>query len=578
MPSSAASLARYDLLASAIAGRAIDLALVSEGEAPFTEGRTIFLSASGTVGGAGDHDARLVELTVQGALVRAGSLDPAVMRRLLGRPAAARRYLLLEGHRALAGLMPTLPGLARRVAERLGTLAATPSPDSETSLARALTRERLPEPPPEFGVLRPRRVLGSLDDRDGGAPTIQDRRHGTRASSLPELDDDEETQDLGAIAKLFSTPLGASGPLARLLANLLGLGREKGTGPAGAELAAGAVRAATRPGARAASSLLPVGLEARDTRPGEVGIATYPEWDVRRARYRPDWCTVAEITPLVHPGRPATVPHDERLRRSLARLGVGLEPTRRQPQGDDLDLDAVVEMEIDRRVGDGGSRAEWVYVDHLRRRRDLSVLVLLDISGSARERGSSGASVHEHQRRAASLLVDSLASLGDRVAVYGFHSRGRGAVRVLRVKTFDDPYDARARGRLEDLEPSSFTRLGAGIRHACHLLQTQAGTPRRLLVVLSDGFAYDHGYEGTYGEADARQALLEARQDGIGCLCLSVGVGADPEALRSVFGTAAYTSADQIEDLRDSIGLLLRRALVAAERRRLLAKRSAPAR
>ena len=39
---------------------------------------------------------------------------------------------------------------------------------------------------------------------------------------------------------------------------------------------------------------------------------------------------------------------------------------------------------------------------------------------------------------------------------------------------------------------------------ATTVLEQRSGTPRRLLVVLSDGFAYDHGYEGRYGEADAR--------------------------------------------------------------------------
>ncbi len=569
MPAIDPSLARYELLASAISGRPIALAPAPDGEPSFTDGRTIFVS------NPTDEIACMAELTVQGALLRAGSLDPGIVRRLLGRSSVARRYLALEGYRALAELEPVLPALVRRVSAPLAPLDAEPSSGTATSLRRAIAREPLPDPPPGFGAVRPRRLLRALDDDEGGAPTPQDLEHGAPSRSLPEIQEEDETQDLGAIAKLFSTPLGASGPVARLLANLLGLGREAASGPAGAELPTGAARAAARPGSRAARSSLPAGLEARDPDPGEIGVAVYPEWDVRSGRYRPGWCTVAAITPPVRPGPPTAVVRDERLRRSLARLGVGLEPTRRQPQGDDLDLDALVEIEIDRRVGGAGVTAESAYVDQLRRRRDLGVLVLLDISGSSRERGPSGESVHEYQRRAASLLVDALASLGDRVAVYGFHSRGRGAVRVLRVKAFDDPYDARARGRLDDLEPGSFTRLGAGIRHASHLLQTEAGTPRRLLVFLSDGFAYDYGYEGSYGEADARRALLEAREDGIGCLCLSVGVGAEPEALRSVFGTASYTSVERIEDLRDSIGVLFRRALLSAERRRLVTGRTA---
>ncbi len=133
--------------------------------------------------------------------------------------------------------------------------------------------------------------------------------------------------------------------------------------------------------------------------------------------------------------------------------------------------------------------------------------------------------------------------------------------RLIRVKGFDDPFDTLALERLGGIEPGEFTRLGAAVRHATHLLEAHAGTPRRLLVVLSDGFAYDEGYEGPYGEGDARRALAEARERGIGCLCLSIGAVTDPAALRRVFGTAAHAGAPGFEDLRDSLGLLFRRAL-----------------
>lgn len=42
------------------------------------------------------------------------------------------------------------------------------------------------------------------------------------------------------------------------------------------------------------------------------------------------------------------------------------------------------------------------------------------------------------------------------------------------------------------------------------VLERHGGTTRRLLVVLSDGLAYDHGYERIYGAADSRRALTAA--------------------------------------------------------------------
>ena len=70
--------------------------------------------------------------------------------------------------------------------------------------------------------------------------------------------------------------------------------------------------------------------------------------------------------------------------------------------------------------------------------------------------------------------------------------------------------------------------MGAAIRHAGELLKTNAGTPNRLLLVLSDGLPYDDGYESRYAEADARKALEELRSDGAGCLCLSIGTSTSP--------------------------------------------------
>jgi nitric oxide reductase activation protein len=265
-------------------------------------------------------------------------------------------------------------------------------------------------------------------------------------------------------------------------------------------------------------------------------------------------------------GATAALPDPVALRRPLARLGTGLTPCRRQAQGDDLDIDAAIEARVDRLAGASGS--DDVYVEPLRRRRDLSVLVLLDTSGSAAEPGVAGRTVHEHQREAAAALTTAFHDLGDRVALYGFRSSGRRAVRVAMVKGFAEPAGATMARRLDGLEPGAYTRLGAAIRHGAAMLQAHGGTPRRLLVVLSDGLAYDHGYEGRYGEADARRALLEARREGIGCLCISVGADTDLDALRRVFGSAAHAAVPTAAHLPATIGPLFAMALRTAEAQR----------
>jgi nitric oxide reductase activation protein len=291
--------------------------------------------------------------------------------------------------------------------------------------------------------------------------------------------------------------------------------------------------------------------------------AKYPEWDVHRRRYRQDWCSVQEVAARPRDGMPVLVSDACGLRRPLARLGLGLDRHHRQVQGDDVDIDAAIEARV--AVMAGAAPDEAVYVDSLRRRRDLAVLILLDVSGSAAEPAAAGQTVHEQQRAAAAALLRALHEIGDRVALYAYHSQGRSAVRLTPVKRFDETLDSVAMRRLHDLVPHAYSRLGAAIRHGAAVLEQRGGTPRRLLVVLSDGLAYDHGYERAYGAADARRALAEARRRGTGCLCLSIGASADAESLRRVFGSATHAAVPRPDQLGRVIAPLFRAALRTAD-------------
>ena len=248
---------------------------------------------------------------------------------------------------------------------------------------------------------------------------------------------------------------------------------------------------------------------------------------------------------------------------------MGLDRCRRRVQGDDIDIDAVVEARV--ALVAGSRPDEAVYLESIRRRRDLAVLLLLDTSGSAAEPGATGQTVHAQQRAAAAALTVALHDLGDRVALYAYHSQGRAAVHLVPVKRFEDDLDTLVMRRLHGLVPSAYSRLGAAIRHGAGVLEDRGGTSRRLLVVLSDGLAYDHGYEPVYGAADARHALGEARRRGTGCLCLSIGASTDAETLRRVFGSAAHATIPRTEQLSQAIGPLFRSALRSAEvpRRRM---------
>lgn len=423
------------MLASAVAGKAVAVAELPPGEPAWTDGQTIH------VDGSAGARVRLDAVAAQAALIAAGSLDFDVVRLLVRHRRLTRRYLAIEGHRALvasAGLLP-------RILVELGDREIARRSDSpQQSLRIAAGRAVIDEPAPAHAV-------SSL------------------AATSNEDVDDHAAQPADGLR--------------------------------------------------------------------------YPEWDATRKRYRRAWCTVREVEPKINGAATQAMPDIEAaigVRRPLARLGMGLHRRHRQSQGDDIDIDAAVEARVE--VLAGAVPAEAVYLDSLRRRRDLSVLLLLDVSGSAAEPGTLGRTVHQQQRAAVANLTVALHDLGDRVALYAYYSNGRSAVSMIPVKRFDDHLDARVMQRLNSLESGAYSRLGAAVRHGAAVLEFRGGTSRRLLVVLSDGLAYDHGYERPYGAADSRRALTEARRRGTGCVCLTIGAGTDVPALRRVFGSTAHAT------------------------------------
>jgi nitric oxide reductase NorD protein len=547
------------MLASALAGRPVAVAELQAGEPSWTDGQTIYVDGSVPV------RAQLSAIAVQASLIAAGSLQPDVVRPLVRHPRLARRYLAVEGHRALVSNADLLPGILASVGDRD---IASRSQSPADSLSIATGRAAIDDPAPGFGVIRAGKVLAACS----GAAEQQDQanaRHVPRGGGAQELEElDDGRVDDSDDPDLFTSPVGGGGFIGKWLKKMLSsrrTSRSSGGGPPGADTPTHRTNSSNR-GVHAVSSLASPPSEDLNDRQAAAHGLTYPEWDVTRKRYRPAWCTVREVEPKIKASATQAIEGAIGVRRPLSRLGMGLHRRHRQSQGDDIDIDAAVEARVEVRAGSVPDEA--VYLDSLRRRRDLSVLLLLDVSGSAAEPGTVGRTVHEQQRAAAANLTVALHDLGDRVSLYAYYSQGRGAVSMVPVKRFDDHLDARIMRRLNSLEPGAYSRLGAAIRHGSAVLEARGGTSRRLLVVLSDGLAYDHGYERAYGAADSRHALTEARRRGTGCVCLTIGAGTDVRSLRRVFGSTAHATIARPDQLAGVIGPLFRSALRSAEVRR----------
>lgn len=266
-----------------------------------------------------------------------------------------------------------------------------------------------------------------------------------------------------------------------------------------------------------------------------------PEWDYRKQRLQPAHCRLQMLLARDAEGcaLPATLRAPaRRLRQQFQTLTTQSARLRAQLSGSDLDIDACVRFAADRA---GGARAPepGLYVDTRRHQRDLSCLLLADLSLSTDAWVSDSGRVIDVIRDSLMLFGEALAATGDRFALYGFSSVRRNNVRFHLLKGFDERYGEHIRGRLAAIKPGYYTRMGAAIRHATAILSSRK-TARRLLLILTDGKPNDlDKYEGRYGIEDTRMAIIEARRLGLTPFCVTIDEKAG-DYLPHLFGATGY--------------------------------------
>ena len=209
----------------------------------------------------------------------------------------------------------------------------------------------------------------------------------------------------------------------------------------------------------------------------------------------------------------------------------------RQPDGSEIDLSAYVTATADSRAGatvDGR-----LYVAMRPARRELAVALLLDVSASTDAWVSTNHRIVDVEKEALLVVCEALDALGDRYGIFAFSGEGADDVAVLPLKSFDERRTLVVDRRIAALDSDRYTRMGAAIRHTTTSLARQSAG-RRLLLILSDGKPNDVDvYEGPYGVEDTRQAVAEARRQGIAVFCLTVDREAPRYAAR-VFGRSGF--------------------------------------
>jgi len=271
----------------------------------------------------------------------------------------------------------------------------------------------------------------------------------------------------------------------------------------------------------------------------------YPEWHYKKQQLIEKHARIQMLLARDAPAQPLPA-HlrvtAKRLRQQFQSLQPERQRLRGQLSGDDIDIDACVRFSTERRAANAGSHAlasPGLYLDQRQQSRDLACLLLADLSMSTDTWVNNQARVIDVIRDSLYLLCEALAATRDRFALYGFSSVRREHVRFHLLKGFDEVYSPQIRGRLAQLKPGFYTRMGAAIRHASAILQQQKNS-RRLLLILTDGKPNDlDQYEGRYGIEDTRNAIHAARQLGLIPFCVTIDERAE-DYLPHLFGAKAY--------------------------------------
>ncbi|MBR9758218.1 MAG: VWA domain-containing protein [Algicola sp.] len=256
----------------------------------------------------------------------------------------------------------------------------------------------------------------------------------------------------------------------------------------------------------------------------EAPCLTYDEWDYKKRRYKPDFCKVFPKTQTETDGAyyKNTIKENAAtlmgLRKMLTSVNNKYKQQRRQIQGDLFDLDALTDLYVDLHIGNTPS--ENIYLSKRKKEKDLSILILLDVSLSS-DGYAGGNRVIDVEKQAALIFGEILEEFNVDFEIDGFYSKTRNHTTYLAVKHFDDPWNT-AKHRIGSVQPQGYTRIGTALRHAGARLHTRP-SKNKWVILISDGKPNDYDrYEGAYGINDVKQALRELNQQQINSYALAI--------------------------------------------------------
>jgi nitric oxide reductase NorD protein len=206
------------------------------------------------------------------------------------------------------------------------------------------------------------------------------------------------------------------------------------------------------------------------------------------------------------------------LRKMLTSVNNKYQQQKRQLQGEEFDIDAITDLFVD--VHSKHTPSENIYISKRKKEKDLSILLLLDISLSS-DGYAAGNRVIDVEKQVSILFGEILNEFNIDFSIDCFYSKTRNHSSYITIKDFDEDWN-KAKFKVGAVEPSGYTRIGAALRHSGAMLDKRS-TKNKWVILLSDGKPNDYDkYEGKYGVNDVKQALRELNERNINSYALAI--------------------------------------------------------
>ncbi|PKP45251.1 MAG: NorD protein [Bacteroidetes bacterium HGW-Bacteroidetes-12] len=289
----------------------------------------------------------------------------------------------------------------------------------------------------------------------------------------------------------------------------------------------------------------------------------YDEWDYKNRMYKLNFCKVypKKVDEKFSNYAVKTLKENEKTKRDLLKLFTQIhneyEKVERVTAGEEIDLDAVVDAFT--AIYSKKTPSEKIYTTKRKRKKDLSVLILMDTSLSS-EGYTNNEKVLDVEKTSVLLFGEVLNEFGISFQIDTFSSRTRNNCSYKSIKKFNENW-LKTRNRIGAIEAEDYTRIGTALRHAGSQLEKE-NTSRKWIILLSDGKPNDYDtYEGNYGIEDVKKALSELSNKHIHTFSLAIEAQAK-YYLPQMFGHNNYNILSKPSDLPFAFGKFYKKILI----------------